>query len=258
LAAALLLALAGAAAAAARVDLLPLGTGKGASAVYDGEPSSAFVVRVGTRPVLLADVGLGAVRQCLTLAGALPRAIFVSHNHTDHAGELPVVVIVEAAAGRPVTIVAAPAVLERLRTHRLAELESTGRRPEQLARWLPAPEGANVDIGEGLSLQTVRGRHSEISYGFLLLYRGELILGWSADSGFDAALYEALARAPHVVVDARASGTAEHAGFDEVARFVRGRPGLDLWVTHYGSASEAPAGLPSLKVGRPLTLLSGD
>ncbi len=39
-----------------------------------------------------------------------------------------------------------------------------------------------------------------------------------ADSGYDEELYVALAEAPLVLVDARAKGSAEHAGFGELAR----------------------------------------
>lgn len=37
------------------------------------------------------------------------------------------------------------------------------------------------------------------------------------DSGYDAALYAALAAAPVVLLDGRARGTSEHAGFAQIA-----------------------------------------
>jgi ribonuclease BN (tRNA processing enzyme) len=118
--------------AAAGVSILFLGVGAGATCVYSREPSSSFVLlRGGTEPLLLCDVGLGVTAACLNLLGSMPAAMYVSHNHTDHSGELPVVVAAEgtaaAGAGRPLPAVYAhPIVMAELRTHRLRELESTG------------------------------------------------------------------------------------------------------------------------------------
>ena len=69
-----------------QVDVLPLGTGQGGKSIYDGTVCSSFVVRVGLRPVLLVDVGFGVTRTCLALAEHIPDCLFVSHNHSDHAG----------------------------------------------------------------------------------------------------------------------------------------------------------------------------
>jgi glyoxylase-like metal-dependent hydrolase (beta-lactamase superfamily II) len=66
------------------------------------------------------------VHAALQLAGSLPQHLWVSHNHSDHAGELPVVLAVEAAAGRRKTVLAEAAVLDTLLAHRLHELASTG------------------------------------------------------------------------------------------------------------------------------------
>jgi hypothetical protein len=236
------------------VDLLPLGTGKGATAVYDGDPSTSFVIRVNREPVLLVDVGIGATRRCIELAGKLPRTIYVSHNHTDHAGELPVVVVVEATAGRPLTVVAAPKVLDTLITHRIDELYSTGKRAEELATWRMATEGEAVDVGHGLALTTVKSQHSEASFGFTLTYAGRQILGWTSDSGINEVLYEKLSAADHMVVDARTRGSKEHASFSEVEIFLSRHPGVDLWVTGYGTQVEAPTSLKALVAGTPVIL----
>lgn len=111
---------------APRLTLTVLGTGAGATAVYSGEPSSAFVLSVNGTPVLLADVGLGTVQQCVRLVGSLPACVYVSHNHTDHAGELPVLLAVEAARAATKHVYAHPDVARRLQQHRLHELHSTG------------------------------------------------------------------------------------------------------------------------------------
>ena len=70
--------------------------------VYEGHCSSAFVLRVNHVPVLLIDIGFGVVRQCRALAQSIPKYIYVTHNHGDHAAELPICAAVE----KHVTVVA--------------------------------------------------------------------------------------------------------------------------------------------------------
>ncbi len=84
------------------IDLICLGVGAGKSMVYEGQCSSAFILRVNLQPVLLLDIGFGVVRQCLALAHCIPRHIYVTHNHGDHAAELPICAAVE----KHVTVVA--------------------------------------------------------------------------------------------------------------------------------------------------------
>lgn len=45
------------------LDLLTLGVGAGRTAVYDGEPSSAFLLRADGGPALLLDVVCAAPQQ---------------------------------------------------------------------------------------------------------------------------------------------------------------------------------------------------
>ena len=110
-----------------RVELLVLGTGAGATACYSGECSSSFVLVLDGHPVLLADVGFGVVQRCIAAVGRIPRSIYVSHNHSDHAGELPVLLAVEAAERHgPLHMYSEEGVMCTLREHRLHELKSTG------------------------------------------------------------------------------------------------------------------------------------
>lgn len=55
------------------------------------------------------------------------------------SGELPVLLAVEAAAGRRRTVLAEAAVLHMLQEHRLAELRSTGEGPAPAQRPQHAP-----------------------------------------------------------------------------------------------------------------------
>ncbi|GAX84931.1 hypothetical protein CEUSTIGMA_g12352.t1 [Chlamydomonas eustigma] len=104
------------------IDVVILGTGAGATTVYTQECSSSFVLRVDGIPALLADVGFGVVAACKELVGSLPPCIYVSHNHSDHAGELPVLLATDQKH-----VFAQEQVMQRLKAHRLHELQSTGR-----------------------------------------------------------------------------------------------------------------------------------
>lgn len=55
------------------------------------------------------------------------------------AGELPVLLAVESAAGRHKTVLAEGAVLDTLQQHRLAELRSTGE---------PAPRASAAELSD--------------------------------------------------------------------------------------------------------------
>jgi len=241
------------------VLLVPLGTGKGATSVYQGESSSSFAIMVGKRCRLLVDVGLGVVKQCLRMCGGLPGVVYVSHNHSDHAGELPVMLIVELAAGRKMTVVSAPEVTTRLREHRLHELYSTGKTADDIARWIVAPPGVLTRVDDDFEVVTFRGRHSEISFGMVLYADGAPILGFSSDSGNDDARYDQLAVAPVLLLDARAVSSDEHASFEEVARLrLRIGDGKRLLVTGYGTAAEGPVStdlFQPVRIGEPVILL---
>lgn len=67
------------------LELVILGVGAGATSVYHGDASSAFLLRVSGSPRLLLDAGYGTVQAALA-AGGIPDDVFISHNHSDHAG----------------------------------------------------------------------------------------------------------------------------------------------------------------------------
>jgi ribonuclease BN (tRNA processing enzyme) len=130
------------------LELIVAGCGAGATAVYDGAASSTFLVgarrRDGhdgtTTPCLIIDLGFGAQRAISALChGSFPShaPIYISHNHSDHSGELPVVAAVERAkrmkrssgsgsGGAPLVVLAEAEVAQTLEAHRLHELRSTG------------------------------------------------------------------------------------------------------------------------------------
>ena len=108
---------------ATRVDIVILGTGAGATAVYTQECSSSFVLRVDGKTLLIADVGFGVVSRCIATVGSIPASVYVSHNHSDHAAELPVLL---KADGRVFDVYCEGGVMARVLEHRLHELRSTG------------------------------------------------------------------------------------------------------------------------------------
>ncbi|WIA29380.1 hypothetical protein OEZ86_011884 [Tetradesmus obliquus] len=227
-----------------KLDIVCLGVGAGATAVYDldGGCSSSFLLRVDAVPVLLLDVGLGVVRAALSCAGSLPDHVYISHNHTDHAGELPVLLAVESQRGRRLSVLAEPSVLNTLRSHRLHELQSTGRQLHEFGCFTACAAGQLHELGGGLALLPLKSRHAERCFGLLLFWQGQPLLGWSADSGYDAALYTALSVAPVLLLDGRPKGTSEHAGFAQLA--AAASSGLfgssKVHVYGYGTAGDAP------------------
>jgi len=256
------------------LSVIALGVGAGASSVYDGEASSAFLLLDSDgEPLLLLDAGLGATAAALRHCGRLPRHIYISHNHTDHAGELPVILAVESArrtatattgststrgtAPAPpppalTTVLAERAVMRRLREHRLHELLSTGRPLDTFAHFVELQEGVRTELGGGaaaaagarLAVTPLRAQHAEVAFGLLIERDGAPVLGWTADSGCCERLLARLAAAPAVLVDARAQGSAEHAGFDEVAAACSGSGALrgrSVYVYGYGCVGQAPS-----------------
>jgi len=237
------------------VELITLGTGSGTTALLDGEPSSAFVLRIDGECRLMIDAGLGVTQHLANICGGFPPAIFVSHNHSDHAGELPVIAIVAANKGQAVKVACGLEVCERLKQHRLHEARSAGLDPSSMVDWTVGREGDTVRIDEDIELTLLPARHSEVCYGFLLDFRGRSILGFSGDSGFNAELYDALKVAPTVLVDARENGSEEHAGFDQVRVYLDENTDANFFVYGYGRADQAPApSLPHVNQGDIMSL----
>jgi ribonuclease BN (tRNA processing enzyme) len=237
-----------------RPVLLPLGTGAGSTTVLYGEPSTSFAILLGQECRLLVDLGYGVARQALHFLRSMPANVYISHNHSDHSGDLPVVALKNASQGEPLTIWSEPEVERRLKEHRLHEFREAGALPEDLARWLATPENVETAIDRGFSLVTHRGQHSESCFGFVLRFRGQPLLGYSADSGFYEELYTHLLEAPVLVLDGRAQGSTEHAGFAEIESFAQRFPAKRIFVTHYGRPDEAPARLNHLRLGEPVEL----
>ena len=115
-----------------KVEIMALGTGKGATAIYKGECSSSLLLLLNNEPKLLIDIGLGVTLQYQTLFPLLLLPpIFITHNHSDHSGELPVVVVTENGkrkliGEKPIEIYAQKIVKEILLKFRMQEIYSAG------------------------------------------------------------------------------------------------------------------------------------
>jgi len=227
-----------------------LGVGKGATAVYSNQTSSSFALvhRSTNECVLLIDIGLGsifALQKYLNNPNIKPRQVFVSHNHTDHSGELPVYIANEAIQSS-VRIYCYTGIQTRLRQHRCAELDSSTTDLFKNVQWIMCDESQTVDLDSGdpnskLKIRVQRSQHSELCAGFILYENDEPILSFSGDSGFNEPFYTFLWTAPIILVDGRATSTYEHASFDEILNFYK-KIGTQrrVFVYHYGLESEKP------------------
>ena len=198
-----------------------IGTGAGASSIYDGLTSSSFMLLADNQPFCLVDLGLGVGREVVQTFGGFPQDLIITHNHSDHAGDLPVVLRVELAQGRRCNVIGHSQVIERLKTHRVAEhLEQLSA--EQLADWQAAECGELMSLPHGLSIEFYPGVHSELSFGFVIRdHNHHARLSYTADSCLENTLYNELAKADVFILDARAKPNAWHAAFDEVQPWLK-------------------------------------
>ena len=238
-----------------KFELQVLGTGAGASSVYEGLPSTAFMLLRDGQACCLIDLGLGIGHKVVELFNGFPEDIIITHNHSDHAGDLPVVLRVEQAKGQLCRVIAQQEVAQRLQQFRLAE-HAQQTPPQQLANWLSVPADSRIAMHDDLQIEFIAGNHSELSYGFIIYYQQQAILSYTADSSLLPSLYEKLDQATTFIIDARPRPNDWHASFAEVrpwlkaGRYIAGH-GLSLkQLTEYPD-------LPLLKEGDRIVLVEG-
>lgn len=201
-----------------KLSLLILGVAGGAGHVYEGCCSSSFLILKNEKPFCLVDLGLGVTRTLKSYGFDIPDKVIITHNHTDHAGELPVVLRVEEAKGRQLQIYSAKPVSGRLQKHRLAEhaelYESTN-----LAKWLSPSPHEQIALSDELSITFIPAQHSECCFGFVVSNNDTPLIGYTADSGFNKELYDTVSKCQVAIYDAREQGNKWHASFDEVAPY---------------------------------------
>ncbi len=225
-------------------SLICLGVGKGSSYVMRGVTSTAFALLRHQRPIVLVDCGAGVVLSCLKHIGTIPRVIVVTHNHADHTGDLSVVLHTAKTA---YSVCGHPDVLRLVQQHRLHDSDEALAAVIALHDWQPAiPDAAAphgrltlpLDVPDApLTLALVPVRHRYLCYGFVVWWMGAPLFAYSADSGFDAALYDQLSIAPTVLLDGRDTGCRDHASFDEIDAYALRTPSVRYWVAHHENAS---------------------
>jgi len=202
-------------------ELVVLGTGAGASSVYHGLASSSFMLLHKSKPFCLVDLGLGVGHKVIQYFGEFPQQVIITHNHSDHSGDLPVVLRVEHAKGNKINVLAAKEVSKRLQAYRIAE-HFQQISAEQLADWSEIEPYQPFELAFGLSIEFYQGVHSELSYGFVLRdANGKARLGYTADSSVDQSLYKFVQQADVCILDARANRNDWHASFGELKNYLR-------------------------------------
>lgn len=202
-----------------KLSVLILGVAKGAGHVYEGVCSSSFLILKNAMPFCLVDLGLGVTHKLQSYGYSIPDNVIITHNHTDHAGELPVVLRVEEAQGRKLKIYSAHQVSERLRTMRLAE-HAELYTSSDLAEWYsPAPDTA-IALDDELSITFYKSQHSECCFGFVISQGKKPLIGYTADSGFNPELYNRIAQCKVSIYDARENGNKWHASIEEAAPYL--------------------------------------
>ena len=218
-----------------KIKLISLGIGKGASYVLKGIASTAFTLQVDEQPFMLIDSGAGVTLAYQNYIGLkFPPHIYISHNHMDHTGDLPILLSVfPQISGIKPNVIGNRDVLEIVKKHRLSELVADGTDLNSLAIWVRADSQGSVDLGKDLSLQLFKSKHSYDCYGFVLKRMEHPIFGYTADSGFDENIYRMVSQTGSAIVDGREKGNDEHASFDEISNFACKYPDCKYWVTHY-------------------------
>lgn len=198
-----------------------IGSGAGASSVYDGLTSSSFMLFKHNEPFCLIDLGLGVGHKVIEMFGGFPKTIVITHNHSDHAGDLPVVLRVELAKQNKINVVSARDVAQRLKQHRVAE-HLQQMTADELANWIDVSPQQRAQISPDLSIEFYKGVHSELSYGFALYdENNRMRLSYTADSQYDQSLYNTLAKADVFILDARPNKNPWHAAFEEVKDWLK-------------------------------------
>ncbi|MDX2078746.1 MAG: MBL fold metallo-hydrolase [bacterium] len=226
------------------IELVCLGVGKGASYIMKGIPSTAFVIRVDGTPRLLVDAGAGIALSCLKKLNTIPNKIYISHNHTDHTGDLPVMIgALFGTNGKP-SIFGHNDVLDIVKTYRMHDPMVN---VYEVANWITQDDDYTIKVDDDFLLRLFKTKHSYLCYGFTLYYRNENILGYSADSPFDDELFRIVTESPIAIIDARDVATYDHPSFRDVEEFANTVPNCNIWLVHYEQTDFVPS-QPNVKL----------
>ena len=216
------------------LSVLCLGVGKGATHFKSGEPSSAYAICRGDEAVLVLDCGPGTgLSYRRHIGDTWPKHLYVSHNHADHAAELPMFVTSQTMHDEQLHIYAHPDVAGILRERRLHECPYVA----DGVVWHEADADNRLQLPD-FSLRLVRSAHSYLTYGFVLEIDGQPRFGWSSDCSYDESVYATLFAAPIVVLHARDGGNHDHADFRAVETFAAAYE-TEVRLSHYEQSAFA-------------------
>lgn len=224
-----------------KIELLCLGVGHGSSYVLDGVTSSSYVIKINSKPFILIDCGDGVALEFEKYFNNLaPQYIYISHNHSDHTGDLPLVLSdFYRKTKQPITVLGHPEVIEIVRKIRMHEFVYSGINIDAIANWCSSKDDL-LSLDDSFSLELIKTRHTYICYGFNLKYKDRRILGFSADSGFSMDLYSFLAQSDIIILDGNPNGNKEHASFSDIIAFSTKIPTKQILVSHHGLEKDIP------------------
>jgi hypothetical protein len=187
---------------------------------------------VDEKPELLIDCGVGIGLSYQRHVGKpFPSKIYISHNHPDHTGDLPIV-IGQTDNKRP-AILGHSSVLKIIQEHTFHDAPKTQSDMIAKINWVESNKEDIVCLNYDLCLHLFKSVHSYTTYGFILTHEGKPILGYPADSGFDEAIYKRVTKAPIAILDGRDVGNADHASLSQIDNFAASVPQCSIWVVHY-------------------------
>lgn len=217
------------------LKIICLGVGNGTSHVLRGKPSSSFVISKNGQPYLLVDCGLGIGMQYKKYVGDKPPSyLYITHNHIDHSGELPVLLLDYYKKGQPTRVVGHSEVIEMVKTYRLQELSYVGIDLNGIADWKTEDYENVIELEKGIFLELKKSRHSYPCYGFRLKVDGRVVIGYGGDSGYDENLYDFLSESEVLILDGRVEGNDEHASIAEIKSYNKTR-NKKAYIIHHDS-----------------------
>lgn len=215
----------------ATIDILCLGVGKGASYVMKGIPSTAFAIFKDGEPFLLIDAGAGVALSYINKVGnQFPKSIYITHNHMDHTGDLPILLGAIFSAEEKTRVFGHEEVLDIVRTHRMHDPLA---RVDEVAEWITPNDDNWLELDEECSLYLHRTTHSYTCFGFTLFYQGENIFAYGADSPYDEELFRTITQAPIAIIDGREVATYDHPSFEQIEDFASSVPDCQIYIVHY-------------------------
>lgn len=213
--------------------------GNGTSHILRGKPSSSFVISKNGQPYLLVDCGLGTARQYQRYIGnQRPEFLYISHNHIDHSGELPILLLDYYKSKHKVTVLGHSEVVDMLKTHRLQELSYVGINLNVIADWKMQDFENSIELEKGVLLELKKSKHSYPCYGFRLTMNGKIVVGYGGDSGYDKELYDFVSESEVIILDGRDVRNEEHASLDEIRNYNKTK-NKTIYIIHHDSSVQS-------------------